>query len=101
MKAYWLPGISRYCRTKAEARGAADVSPYDETTLPEGRRETIDFLNGMLERHERTLAASDLAYLREEAKATEMGYPSIGAALEALRTLRTPATDAENEGRPA
>ncbi|MFZ3482069.1 hypothetical protein [Sphingomonas sp. 3-13AW] len=87
MKAYWLPGISRYRRTKAEAQAEADASPYDEVELPTRHQETIDFLNAMLGNHEASLAASDAAYLQEEAKAKELGYPSLGAALEALRVL--------------
>lgn len=88
MRAYWLPGISRYRLTKGEAKRQADVSPFSRADIPDGRQARVDLLNGMIEQHERTLAACDLAYLREEDKAKAMGYASLPQALEALRVLR-------------
>jgi hypothetical protein len=99
MKAYWLPGISRYARTKEEAQSRSDVSPYEQVTLPDKQQEVIDLLNGMMEGHEKTLAASDIAFEREEAKAKEMGYASLSEALEALRVLRA-AEPVEEAPRP-
>ncbi len=87
MKAYWLMNISRYRRTKAEAQGDSDGA-FEEVTIPDKQQEMLDFLNGMIERQEKALAASDAAYLREEATAKELGYASLPAALEALRTLK-------------
>lgn len=87
MKAYWLMNISRYRRTKAEAQAESDGA-FEETTIPDKQQEVIDFLNGMIERQEKALAASDGAYLREEATAKELGYASLPAALEALRQLK-------------
>jgi hypothetical protein len=88
MKAYWLPGISRYARTKADAEARSDVSPYEETSLPERHQETVDFLNGMIERHEANVAAVELGQRRDEASAEEMGYASVAEALADLRRLR-------------
>lgn len=102
MKAYWLPGICRYRRTKAEAQAEAAVSPFEEVNLPDRHQDTVDFLNGMIEQQERTLAASDAAYAREEATATEMGYASLPAALAALRSMKDaePSTPPEPLTKP-
>lgn len=87
MKAYWLPGISRYRLTEAEAQAEARVSPYNEAELPESAEEIVESINAMIAQHERTLAASDLAYEREEARARALGYASLRAALEDLAVL--------------
>jgi len=87
MKAYWLPGISRYRLTEEEAQAEASVSPYSEAELPESAEEIVESINAMIAQHERNIAASDAAYEREEARAKELGYPSLRAALEELAAL--------------